>query len=85
MVPKGLAGEDVREMDLDDGQRNRRQGIAQRHTGVRKTRRIDQDPRGRAHRFLDSIDELPFVIRLEAVHLDSQLLGRRRQIGVDLP
>jgi 3-hydroxyacyl-CoA dehydrogenase len=84
MLPKGFAGVDVREMDLNDRQGNGRERIAQRHARMRESGGVDQDPAEAAHGFLNPINEFAFMIRLKACDLDVEFLGAGRKVSVDL-
>ena len=46
--------------------------------------RVDEDARGLAHAGLDAVDQLPFVVRLEALDLYAELLRGRMQTRVDV-
>src|SRR5690242_2802887 len=84
VFPEGFPGVDVRQVHLDEGDADRREGVAKRDTGVRESRRIDDDVGGFvAFRGMDALDEGGFRVALQRRKLVPGPLGLGRQPGID--
>jgi hypothetical protein len=83
-LPEGLARVDIREVHLDHGQTRCHQGIPQCDARMRESAGIDQDAVGVADGLLDPIDELALMVRLDGLDFDTEVLGHRREIGIDI-
>src|SRR5262245_43711129 len=73
VMTKALALMDVREMDLDDGQIARDQGVEERHRGGRIPGGVDDDAVARLARLVDPVDELPLVVGLAEIDRQPEL------------
>src|SRR5437868_8623174 len=74
-VPVRLAGEDIRDMDLDDRLARAAQRVGERQAVVGERTRVDDD-RVACRAFLfDPVDQLTLVVRLHAGELESELAG----------
>lgn len=72
-----FSGMDVADVDLHEGNRNSCESIAQRHAGVSKTARVDNDELGFSTSLVDPVDDGSFVVGLEVLNLDSQVFALR--------
>jgi len=81
-LPEGLAGIDIREMDFHDWKRGRNQRVPERHARMGETTGIDQDRRVVAHGLLNPIDQLTLMVGLKTFNLDTDRLGRGRQLRI---
>src|SRR6266480_7598025 len=70
-----LAGEDVRDMDLDDRLARAAQRIGERQAVVREGARVDDDGVICGALFFDPVDQLAFVVRLQAGEYELELTG----------
>src|SRR5438309_11784003 len=76
MPAKRLAGEDVGQVHLDEGQGRAGERVAQRDAGMGQRSRIDDDERdGVGGRPLDALDELVLGVALEGEELVTELPG----------
>src|SRR5207302_7483213 len=74
MPAKRLAGEDVGQVHLDEGQGRAGERVAQRDAGMGQRSRIDDDERdGVGGRPLDALDELVLGVALEGEELVTEL------------
>src|SRR5213082_517807 len=70
-----LAGEDIRDMDFDDRLARATQGIGERQAVVRERARVDDDCVAGRALFFDPVDQLAFVVRLQAGEHELELTG----------
>ena len=81
MTPFGLAGEDVRQMYLDERHPHGKQRVADGETRVGEGGRVDDRPVGPAAEPLDRFDQLTLVIGLRPAAFDAErarpVAGRR--------
>src|SRR5205814_2078262 len=70
-----LAGEDIRDMDFDDRLARAAQRIGKRQAVVRERARVDDDCVAGGALFFDPVDQLAFVVRLQAGEYELELAG----------
>src|SRR5438067_3509004 len=70
-----LAGEDIRDVDFDDRLARATQGIGERQAVVRERARVDDDRIAGRALFFDPVDQLAFVVRLQAGEHKLELTG----------
>src|SRR5205823_757747 len=70
-----LAGEDIRDVDFDDRLARATQGIGERQAVVRERARVDDDRIAGRALFFDPVDQLAFVVRLQAGEHELELTG----------
>src|SRR5215471_5197709 len=71
-------------MHLDDWQIGSGEGIEHRHRGVRQRSSVEDYPFCGFARFLDPVDELPFVIGLPEIDLEVERGGTRQTPLLDI-
>src|SRR5436309_1898270 len=81
VLPRGRIGE----VDLDHGNVDGGDGIANGHARVRIPPRVDHDGVGPRPGVLDGIDQLPFEVRLDGSDLHTEPIGPVLDPPVDLP
>src|SRR5687767_4864701 len=72
-------------MNLDRGQPDPEQGIAEHDRGMREPARIDENSRSGSARRVDPVDQPAFVVGLLDLDREPELRGARGQGLVDLP
>src|SRR6266550_4651629 len=70
-----LAGEDIRDMDLDDRLARAPQSIGQCQAVVRERARVDDDRVACGALFFDTVDQLAFVVRPQTGEHELELTG----------
>src|SRR3569833_838189 len=75
MPALGLAREDVREMNLHERHRDRRERVTNRETRVRIRTRVDHDTIDLAPPRVNAIDHLAFTVVLGEFEIRADLLG----------
>src|SRR5207247_1375347 len=75
MLPEGFAPENVREMDLNNRQIGREEGIEQSNGGGRIAGRIYDDTGGAASRLLYPADQFALMIGLPEIDRQAPPLG----------
>src|SRR5438270_3524015 len=74
-VPFRLAGEDIRDMNLDDRLARAAQGVGEGKAVMRERARVDDDRVAGRALFLDPVDQLALVVRLQAGEHELELTG----------
>jgi hypothetical protein len=83
-MPEFFSPVEVGKVDLDGGDGDRGNGIAERHAGVGQAPGIDDKTDGRAVGLLDAIDEKSLMVGLKSLYGDSQLGAMGFEVVVDL-
>lgn len=71
-------------MHLDDRPLEGIQRIEDRHRGMGEGAGVDDDPRRRAARFVDPVDDLAFPVRLAEGQLDAEFGGEGDTVALDI-
>jgi hypothetical protein len=83
-MPEFFSPVEVGKVDLDGGDGDRGNGIAERHAGVGQAPGIDDKTDGRAMGLLNTIDEKTLMVGLKSLYGDTQLGAMGFEVIVDL-
>lgn len=83
-MAKSLTSMDICEVNLNEGNRDRGQGIPNRNAGVGKGRRVNQDvANAPAGSRMNVVDHGAFVVRLERLDFYAEGVALRLQQAID--
>jgi hypothetical protein len=83
LLSKRFPRVDVAQVHFDHGQLASEQCVAQAHTRMGQSARVDQDTVGIGARLLDPVDQQPLVVGLKSVELTTRIFCHRRKEAID--
>src|SRR5438477_10704203 len=83
-APLWFAGEDVRQVNLDERYANGEERVPDRQAGVRESRRVDDGAVGPPLESLDGVHQLTFVVGLSPAHIHAEGLRALARARLDL-